>query len=71
MTTHAQLVAYVLRHHGKQLTPLEVAKPWTYLHREWRDDSGDINCECVGVLIERDTGPSLRVNVADMQDFPP
>lgn len=61
-----QLCAYVMRTHGRSLTPTEIARPWTYLYRQWRD--GDRRCcECTGVLIERESGVVTRVMVAEMR----
>jgi hypothetical protein len=65
-----QLCAHVMRVHRAHLSAAEIARPWTYLYRQWRDEEGRRAAECVGVSIERDAGGSLRFNVADLPPPP-
>lgn len=61
-----RLCEYVLREFGSRLTPKEMAGPWAYVYREWRD--GDKHCaECTGVVIEREDGTRIGFQVRDMQ----
>jgi len=66
VTRQEQLCAFVMRAHGRGLTQTEIARPWTYLHRQWTNEKGQRCADCTGVLIERDDGSMLRFNVAEM-----
>ena len=52
-----QLANFAMRTVGKSLTPGELARPWTYVHR-----AGQVS----GVLIERDNGARLRITTDGM-----
>lgn len=64
MNRQEQLCAHIMRTRT-DLTPSEIARPWTWLHRQWINGDGDRCAECVGVLIQRDDDSVLRVNYAD------
>ena len=68
------LCAYAtLKLHGK-IQPSEFSRPWTYLYREWIDADKPKHlqrcAECTGVLIELNSGDSIRINTIDMQAEP-
>jgi hypothetical protein len=71
----SQLCAFASVRHFEALTPTQQRGPWTYLYREWRDESKVTpfnktgRCtECTGLVIEPDgASPGYRIMVEDMQ----
>jgi hypothetical protein len=73
----AQLCEYACQHvHDKagpkdSMTLWEYSRPWTYVYREWRDETrpkGLERCaECIGLIIELDNGKRIGWSVAAMR----
>ena len=67
-----QLCAYVTLALFSRLNPKQFALPWTYLYREWIDESRPKHlqkcAECTGVLIPQldEENPAFRFTVAQM-----
>jgi hypothetical protein len=66
-----QLCEYVaLKMHDRLQRTWTYSGPWTYLYREWRDQSrpkGFEQCaECTGVVIQLDEDTRLKFTVAEM-----
>jgi hypothetical protein len=70
MNAQENLMAYASKKLFPHLTPREFSRPWTYVYREWSDDTRPKHLqrctECVAVLIDREDGTQLRVTMADM-----
>lgn len=75
-TIQAQLCEYSAQHvHDKagpmdRMTLWEYSRPWTYVYREWRDETrpkGMEKCaECIGIVIELANGKRIGWSVAAM-----
>jgi hypothetical protein len=71
----AQLCEYAAQHVHDLSGPIgmtlwEYSRPWTYVYREWRDETrpkGLERCaECIGLVIELDNGKRIGWSVATM-----
>lgn len=70
-TIQEQLCEYAAQHTHDLAGPvgmtlLEYSRPWVYVYREWRDEKANQCAECIGIVIELDTGKRLGWSVKAM-----
>lgn len=69
-TVQEQLCEYAAMQLRSRLTPIGFSRPWTYVYREWWDETRpkgfEKSAECKGIVIELDDGTRLGFSIDAM-----